>query len=176
LSNTIAQIFGILASVSAMVSHQQKRKENTIIFNSIMNFLAMTQFMLLFALSGAFIKFANILRNIVLYILHKKGKSTPTWLTIIFVSAVIIGGLLGWKNWFSIFPIIGVSTYTIALCQKNMTLIRGANIVVLSCWIVYSLAIGAYGGAIGLCVELSSVIIAVIRLDVLKRGANHELS
>jgi hypothetical protein len=154
-----------------MVAQQQKRKGNAIIFNGLMNLFAMIQFILLSAFSGAFIKLSNVLRNIVLYILNKKGKATPIWLAILFVCMAITGGLLGWKNWFSILPIIGVSAFTMALCQKNMTIIRGTNLFTLSCWLVYNLVTGAYGGAIGISAELCSGIVAVVRLDILKRFA-----
>ena len=165
----IAQIAGGLASVAAIFYHQQKRKENALLFNGLMNILAMIQYILLARYTGALIKFTNILRNIVLFVLHKKEKKTPLFVTVIVVAATVTGGLIGWDDWFSLLPILGVSSLTLALCQKNMTIIRCTNIFTLCCWVIYSFASGAYVGAIGVSIELISSITSVVRYDLLRK-------
>lgn len=164
----IAQIIGAICLVLIFLNIQQKSKSKVLTFQIVINLLYTVQFFLLDAKTGAVISIINAIRCIVFYIFKKKNIKPSFIVLSLFMSVAVISGIVTWQNIYSSIVIISTLIYTYGLWQDNIKVIRICAAVMAIGWVVYSLLVGAYSGAITETVEFISAIIAIYRYDVKK--------
>lgn len=168
----IANIIGIMALILFFLSYQQKKRKNIILFNALSRVFYIIQYILLSAFSGAVL---DLIAIFVSLIAQKKDEipfvKKHVRIIIVFVSLIYIGvGLLFYKNIFSIFPIFGVLFHTGAFWITDEKKIRLLSLVGSPFWLIYNLSSHAFGSAIGDTATIFSIIISIVRYDVLKKG------
>ena len=170
-SNTnqlIAQIIGFVALIIIVIGMQQ-RSYGRIVFCKITNsFLSVIHYLFLAAYTGALINLASCFSNGVYWYRNTKGKSILPF-QILFAIMFVALGLLSWEGYISIFVIMAKLISSVALSIKNPRVIRILNLISNPCWLVYNLYTQSISAVLTDTLVITSVIIAIIRHDILNR-------
>lgn len=144
MSYYIAQIFGILVTVGAIISLQMKNKKHMLIVSAVVNILAALNILLLDEFSsGVIICFVAVLQIIVSLLHEHKQTEVSLPEKIIFFVLYVIGGALGFKAWIDILSIIAAVLYMLAMFQKKEQNIRLFLLGNMATWTVYHAVLGS---------------------------------
>jgi hypothetical protein len=170
----IAQGVGLLAVALFLLSYQQKKRKNIIIMNALSRVLYIVQYIMLGAFSGAVLDVLGTVSSVA-----AEKKDTPfikrhvKLVVAVLNLAVILGGLLLYENIFSLLPIFGVLFHTGAFWLDNEKTVRRLSLLGSPFWLAYNLVSGAYGSAVGDMLSILSILIAMIRYDIMKKRPEH---
>ena len=87
----------------------------------------------------------------------------------LFVLFFWIAGLLTWKGYISLLPAFAMSLECFALWSSNTKYIRWLLFSVRPAWILYDFLVGSYAGLATEAFIVGSLLIAIIRFDILKK-------
>lgn len=164
----LAQIIGFIGTIIIVFGMQQK-KYGHIVFCKISNeFIAAIHYFLLGGYTGMLINFASCFTNGVYWYRNKKGKSTLIF-QIIFGIMFVILGALSWHGPISIFVVAAKLISSVSLGINNPRIIRILNLISNPCWLIYNIYMCSIPGIISDILVIGSVVIAVVRLDILKK-------
>lgn len=168
-----AQIVGIIAVTTFLLSYQLKKRKNIILVNAISSVLYVLQYIMLGAFEGAAL---DVLSTVSTVAAHRKDKGfikkhTKFTVTVMNLS-LIITGLILYKNIFSIFPIFGAVLQTSAFWITDEKIIRRVSFMGAPFWLVYNLVSMAYGSAIGSALSIVSIGLAIYRYDIAPNRKN----
>lgn len=169
IKGIIAQVFGILAIFSFSLSPQQKNKKRVVICQLISTIFYGLQYFILGAFSAVAINIIGAIKELIFYSYAKKDKDIPIKILIIYILIVILSGILTYTNIFSVFPVFLAILGTYGTWQKSLKRYRILVVVSVISWIVYNFVVGAYVNVIGNVFQLVSAIVAIIRLDIMKK-------
>ena len=163
----IAQIVGLFAVTAFLLSYQQKKRTNIIIWNATSRVLYIVQYIILGAFEGALL---DVLGTLSCFMAQKKNneliqKHIKTFVIIINL-LIILAGLSIYKNIFSLFPIAGVLLHTSAFWLNQEKTIRIISFLGSPFWLTYNLVSQAYGSVIGDILSMVSIGIAIYRYDI----------
>ena len=168
----VAQILGLFAVATFLLSYQQKKRKNIIIWNAASRILYIIQYLMLGAFEGAALDILGTISSVA-----AQKKDTPIIrkhirLFIILINLIIFtAGLLLYENIFSLFPVAGVILHTSAFWITDEKTIRRISFLGSPFWLIYNLASLAYGSAIGDILTMVSIGTAIYRYDIrLKQG------
>ncbi|MBE6607026.1 MAG: YgjV family protein [Ruminococcaceae bacterium] len=163
----IPQIIGLLAVTTFLLSYQQKKRKNIILFNVISRCLYILQYVLLGAFAGAILDILGAVSSVIAGKKHTEfiKKHTVLVLMLINVCIVIIGSAIAIINqsWIDLFSIAGVLLHTSAFWISREKTIRLVSLLGSPFWFIYNFLSQAYGSAIGDILTMCSIIIAMIR-------------
>lgn len=152
----IAQIFGLLSFIFNFTSTQKAEKNQILLFNGLANMMSSFQYFALGAYSGAISTIIATLRNVVFSRFKDK---VPVYILVIYLVIAISLNLGNITNIISIIPILNICTYGIAICQKDVAVLKIIVITNGALGIIYD----AYNLAIvGVCSQLLSLIGGII--------------
>lgn len=165
--NFFAQIVGLFAVVTLLLSYQQRRRKNIILLNIVSRVLYITQYILLRAIEGAVF---DVLGTISCFAAQSKDKGfLYRYAKIIFITIsifIVIVGIFLYKNIFSLFPVIGVLLQTAALWMNDEKSIRIVSFLSVPFWLIYDLVNGAYAAVLGHILTMVSIITSIYRYDI----------
>ena len=163
----IANIIGVLAVALFLLSYQQKKRRNILLFNASSRVLYVLQYILLSAFEGAVLDVLGIIISIAA---HKKNSPfVKKYIKLFIIGSNILmlgAGILLYKNIFSIFSLLGVMLHIDALWFSDEKKIRRMSIVGSPCWLIYNFANKAYGSVIGDALSIASIAVAMLRYDL----------
>lgn len=162
----IAQVIGIIALVLAVISFQQKTHKYIVAFQLAANFAFVLHFGLLGAYTGAILNAVALLRSVVFVNKGKKWADNKIWLWLFCVLSVA-AGIITWQNALSVLPILGMVCTTVAFWIKTPRYVRMCALPSSPLWLVYNFASRAWGGVFTEVINMASIIVAIIRLDIL---------
>lgn len=166
----IAFFLGIAAVIIYLLGYQQKTRKRIIILNATSRALYILQYLLLSAFEGAVLDIAGIISSI---LAQKKDKPIIKKHIKLFVFGVnlfiVLLGLTTYKNIYSLLPIFGVLFHTSAFWITDEKRIRQVSLIGCPFWFAYNLISGAYGSVIGDALSFVSILIAMVRYDVVKK-------
>lgn len=164
-----AQIVGIFAVITFLLSYQQKKRKNIIALNATSRVLYIIQYMMLGAFEGAALDVAGTVSSLAAQNRDKgfMKKYSNALFVIVNIVIIVIGAFL-YRDIFSIFPVIGVLLHTSAFWITNEKTIRKISFLGSPFWLVYNIASQAYGSAIGDVLTMLSIGIAIYRYDIKK--------
>lgn len=165
----VAQILGILGTISNIVSMQLKKKQQILTVFILAGIFFSSSYLLLNAYTGAIVCFIATLQTIFSYTYDKKNKELPKWLIIVFFILSISGGMLTYQNILDILPILAGITYTWSIIQKEEKYIRWITLSNCILWLIYDIFIKAYSTCISDVIFIVSTMIGIIRFDVIKK-------
>jgi hypothetical protein len=121
----------------------------------------------------------GLFRTLLFYFENKKW-FRPYIFTTVFLSIFIYIGVSTWSDIYSLFPILAMVDSTLCLNIKKEKWFRIFNFPASPLWVVYGIYSRSYPEIIGESVAMVSIIIAIIRYDVLhldkkNNGKNHSL-
>lgn len=172
----IAQIIGVFGMVMNVVSYQAKTQKNILFiqfFGSL--FFAINLFMLQ-AYTGALLNLVGVFRALI-YANKEKIKNLKTvnfvFYAIYILSYILTFALFGkevslYNLIVEILPVIAMIAATISFTKKTAASIRKFAFISSPAWLIYNCFNFAIGGILCELFVLTSVIIAIFRLD--KKG------
>ena len=167
--NWLAQAVGILAVVSFLLSYQQKKRKNIIIWNATSRVLYIVQYIMLGAFEGAVLDVLGTVSSVAAQNKEKRFIRNHIKAVVVAINLVIIAaGLMLYENVFSLFPIAGVVLHTSAFWISDEKIIRRVSFLGSPFWLVYNIASCAYGSALGDLLTMVSIATAMYRYDFKK--------
>ena len=162
----IAQIIGLFAVATFLLSYQMKKRTNIIVCNSVSRILYVVQYLLLGAFEGAVLDVFGTFSAILAGYKEKSFFKRHFKLIIVSVNILIFAsGMLMYENILSLCPLIGVMLHTNALWITDEKIIRRISLMGSPFWLIYNIASLAYGSALGDVLTMCSIIIAMYRYD-----------
>ena len=165
---TIAQVIGFGGAAMNCLSFQQSKRKRIIAVQIIAAVLFIIHYILLGAYSGASLNFISLLRSFVFINNDKKWAKSPAWLAV-FIVISAIAGIVTWVDWYSFLPSTAMILTTVSYWLKSETKIRLVTFPSSPCWLVYNIITHSIAGIVTECVVMASLIIAIVRYDVLKK-------
>ena len=166
--NIIIQIIGFLGMGANLLSFQFKKHKNILLFRTINEALFILQYFLLGALSGGFLNIVGCVRNIIFSKRVEKGKSTTVFIAIFSILFTVFG-LFTFDGFKSLMLIFAKVLSTVAYGNKNTTIIRTVSFLTHISYLFYNIAVFSLAGAISDGLLLISLVIAIIRLDIIPK-------
>jgi len=161
----IPQIIGLAAVATFLLSYQQKKRKNIIIFNTISRCLYILQYLLLGAYSGAVLDVLGAISSVIAGKKHTRFIKRHTKAVFIAINLVIIfSGVaiaLINKSLLDLLPILGVLLHTSAFWITSERTIRRVSLLGSPFWLVYNFVSRAYGSAIGDVLTMSTIVTAI---------------
>lgn len=165
-----AQAVGILAVVSFLLSYQQKKRKNIIVWNAASRVLYIVQYIMLGAFEGAALDVLGTISSVAAQNKEKTLIRKHLKTVVVVINLVIIAtGLVLYENVFSLFPIAGVVLHTSAFWISDEKTIRRVSFLGSPFWLVYNLSSFAFGSALGDLLTMVSIGVAMYRYDFKKR-------
>lgn len=162
-----AQIIGLFAVKTFLLSYQQKKRKNIIMWNVTSRVLYIIQYLLLGAFEGAVLDILGMISSVAAQKKHNKIIEKYVVLFVCIINIIILAaGLFLYENVFSLFPIMGVILHTSAFWITNERIIRIVSFLGSPFWLIYNLARLAYGSAIGDILTMISIGTAICRYDI----------
>lgn len=167
---TVALIVGLAAVFFFLLSFQMPKRGAIIACNVTSRALYVLQYLLLLAFEGAAMDLSAIPSSVLAARKHTPFVQKYRLPILVVVNAIVIGiGLLVWRNWLSLVPVVGVLFETNALWLTKEKDIRFFSLVALPFWLFYNVCCGAYGAALGNILAGGSIITAMLRYDIPKK-------
>ena len=139
----LVQSIAFVAFLFLISSYKEKRKKGIL----YKQFISGVFFSLHYALLGARSGFVNSiiisLRNIIFSKVRKNQKK----LSKIFIAIFIIMGIITFKEWYSIIPVMGASIYTYNMSSTKKRVLQG-GLINAGSWAIYNILAGSYVGAV----------------------------
>ena len=157
--------------VLAFISFQQNKSRGILLFQILANTAFVFHFIFLGAPEGAAMNLISLTRNFVFYQKdrHIKSADNQFWLYM-FTAVTIAAGIITWKSWLSLLPTIGMVLSGFALYSKNPRTNRLVFFPSSPLWLIYDILSHSIAGTITEIFSLISLIIAIVRFDILKKG------
>lgn len=167
----ISQIINCIGSSINMIGINVRDKRKILLFFIFGNAFVATSLGLLDARVGMFVQIIFVIETIINYFLEKKYDKYPIWLILLYV--IIPCALLAttFQTAWDFLPIIASILFPLALISRNLML-RVLNLFSVMVWIPYNWNFGQYVGAISCLIFTIINIIAIVRLDILKKKEN----
>ena len=168
-----AQIVGIIAVATFVISYQQKTRARIIILNVTSRILFIAQYLMLGAISGAVL---DILGAIASVIAEKKDtgfikrhtKAVCVTVSLVITACGTAVCIIN-RSLLDLLPIVGVLLHTGAFWLSDEKVIRRLSILGSPFWLAYNLASGAFGSAIGDVLTITSILIAMVKFKDFKK-------
>ena len=100
--------------------------------------------------------------------IKKKWASKIFWLYN-FIVLFWVTGFLSWEGYISLLPTVGMTIISFALWNKNEKKVRKLSLFARPFWFTYVLISKSYAGIITEILLLISIIIGIIRYDIIKK-------
>ena len=162
-----AQIFGLLGAISMLLSSWQKTRNKVLTFLILDSIFYLIEYIILGALSGAFINVISIIRAIIFKYKDKYKILQSNVILLLVLLLYILIGIFTYDGLISIFPVIASILYAIVLWQDNVKKIRLGSAIMILSFLIYNIAVGAYLSILVEAVLLISSVAAIIKLDIL---------
>ena len=159
----LAQVLALFAILFWGISILLKNKKNILLMQVIANGIYGIEYLLLEAFSAASMNFLSFLRLLVYYFYALLNIKMPKWILFVFITLVLLFGIITYDGLISLLPIIITVLYTYAFWQNNLNVARIIYIVAAIIWIYYNYEVGAYVGIIGNILEIITGLISLIK-------------
>ena len=164
--DVIIQLIGGLGIIASIISFQCKKHNSILIFRTLNEGIFALQYFLLGAYTGMAMNLVGCIRNIIFTKQIMQNKKTTTT-TIVFGILFLLFGIFTWQGIKSIIIIMAKMLSTIAYSNKNTTIVRAILFITCSSWLIYNYYVFSIAGMLCESFTLISLIIGVIRLDVI---------
>lgn len=161
---------GYLALLFVILSFQNSTRVKILLFMLV----GILLFVIHYALLGAWIgSLMNLIEAAMVFIAYKK--ETDAWAQkkfwpYVFIVIFIVAGAMTAKSIVDCLPVLAQIFGTIAVWQTNPRAIRFIMLVPRPLWFTYNLVVGSYAGMITEAFILVSVLVGIIRFDILDKS------
>ena len=160
----IATVVGVLAVATFLLSYQQKKRRNIIIWNVASRCLYVVQYLLLGAYSGAILDVLGAGVSIVAAKKEHPRLVKHIRLIVVLCSlGIVVAGLMLYRSPMDLLPIAGVLLHTGAFWLRDERIIRRISLLGSPFWFAYNVISRAYGSAVGDVLTMASIVIAMVK-------------
>ncbi len=172
----IVQAVGFVGMAFAFISFQNNNIKKLLFFQTLAALSFAIHFSLLGAFTGAVMNILGASRNIIFANREKKWANNKLWMYF-FILLYTVLGIFTWKDYFSILPIIAMTLATVAFWIPNPKATRFIVLPSSPCWLIYNIFNKSIAGSLTEIFVSTSLIIAIVRFDILKRkdGRNNQV-
>ena len=165
----LIQGIGYLALLFVILSFQKNSRVKLLVYMLI----GVALFVLHYALLRAWIgSVMNLIEAAMVFVAFKKETTKwakkRLWLYVA-IGAYVITGALTAKTVIDALPVLGQILGTIAVWQSKPRTIRFIMLAPRPLWFAYNLVVGSYAGVAAEVFILASVLVGIVRFDVLHR-------
>ena len=171
--NIAAQIVGTVGIILSLLSFQFSKRKHIMLFQMLASLLFSAQLFMVGAITGGCLDLISFVRTLIFSNNTKQWAKSKLWL-FGFILLMIVTGVLTWKDWWSMLPIIGSVLSTVALWMAKEKHIRLLSLAVGPCWFIYNMVKGAYTGALNEVFAMTSIVIGMLRHDKHKEEFKNE--
>ena len=164
----LIQALGLGGILAAVVAFQCKKHKTILFWRTTNEFLFAAQFLFLGAYTGMAMNLIGCVRNLIFTHNVERKKSNLPFI-IFFCLLFISSGIYTWQGYTSILIILAKLITTLAYGNKNTTIVRCCVLVTSSSWLIYDSFAGSHAGVLCEIFTLVSLVIGIIRLDILPR-------
>ena len=175
MSTTLIQIIGFIGLVSLVLSFQQKSRNRILILMAVGQIIFMFHFILLGAWTAAGMNIVGTARTLVFRSREEKKWAAWRFWPYIFILLFVTAGILARESWLGVLPVVAMTIETTGLWLKNVKRLRFVNLFPHPFWFAYNFIKGSWAGVICEIFVFSSIIIAIIRYDILKKKSPDSL-
>ena len=165
--NFVIQLIGFLGLGLSIAAFQFKKHRGIVLCKMSSELVFAIQYIFLGAWTAAVLDGISVIRNMLYTGFVKRGRST-TPVIIGFGLFVVIVGIVTFDGWLSLLPIGAKLLTTISYGMKNEKLLRFITLPSCIMWSIYNLYVGSLGGALGDCLNLVSLLVAMYKFDFRK--------
>jgi len=159
----IAQAVGVVGMILGVLAFQCKDTKKLFLMQFLASLVCALQFLLLGAYTGLLLNVAGAIRLVILYFDKKKWANHPATVAAVTLMMVLCG-IATWDGWLSILPTAAQAVSTPLYFRKSGKLLRWGQLCFMSpCWLIYNLCSLAIPGVILEIMNISSIIISLIR-------------
>ena len=170
----LAQAVGFLGLLIVIIGFQKNTNRDILLYQIIASGIFLAHFIMLGALTGAVMNILGGARNVLFYFRDRKWANSILWMYF-FIAVYIVAGILTWQNIFSLFPIVGMCIATVGYWVKNPRLTRLILLPSSPCWMIYNIATSSFAGILTESFAMTSLLVGIIRFDILKKPAKHAI-
>lgn len=167
----LIQLIGVLGILVSVAAFQCKKHRHILNLRTLSEFIFAVQYLLLGAYTGMAADLLGCLRNQIFTRQIAKGKKT-TGSIAVFSLAFTLFGILTWEGPKSILVIFAKVLSTVAYGNENPTVVRTIILLTSSSWLIYNIYVFSLAGIACEVVTLVSLIVGIIRMDVLPKRKN----
>ena len=183
MTNIIAQIFGILGMIGNIFVYQQKTQKGVLLWQIFVSLTFTVNYFMLGAVMGGILNIICIVRTLIFLFPNKTNAGHIGW-TIAFIalfftfypiSFLVFGTAPTPRNFvIEALPILAMTLQTIALRLGSAKAVRRIGCVASPMWLVYNFSSGSIGGGVSEILNLGSILVGMIRLDIKKKKPSQE--
>ncbi len=169
MGQILAQMLGFGPAIASLIASQCKKLTTILPWNATSNLLLAMTYWFAGGSSGAWICYAAVVQTIIAYCYARKEKEVPRWQTFAFLALYIVIAALTYTRKVDLIPAVASLTYALAVVQTKPFGCRIFHSVNSALWIVYDIVVGAYTMVLTHGVILISLLIAIVRYDIIKQ-------
>jgi Bacterial inner membrane protein len=130
---TVGQIIGIIGFAFSIIAFLQKRDNHMRNYLGVSSTIVSISYYLTGAYAGAFIILISAIRNFV------SARQNTQKLFPVFIIANILVGIYSYKDFYDIFPVLGVLASTISVFRLKDIHFRIGMLIACALWLVYNI-------------------------------------
>lgn len=161
----IGQVAGVVAFTITAIGFFQKDEKKLKTVLTVSGIFWMINFWFLGSYTSFVITLINTIRQLISRIYHESSYEKRLKLTYFFVIVNIIGGVLSWQNWISIFPTLAAIVVTIALFLWKSKKMRVGLFLSEACWTVNNIYYANIGGLCANTLNIPLLIFHILKKD-----------
>ena len=177
----VAQLIGFVAMFFSLISFQAKSRGGIIALQILSNSILVVQYFLLgystgeMYYSAVVANFIGLFRNAIYSMRGKWRISRSRIVPAVAIVLFIVSGVFTYKTPFDILPIFSMCVSSVAFFMREERLIRYLSVLVILPWVIYSIYAGNIASIISDSLNLISVIIAILRFDIIRRVPKNDV-
>lgn len=162
----LSQICVCFAVLSLGLSYFSKNRVVILILALCNSIFYGLQYLFLHEYAGAVLNFVGVIRGIWFYVNNRLGvrRAYTVISLVVCLSLLIVGDILTFEHWYSIFPLIATVAYTLSVWQKNIKVYRWSVVPVEVCGIIYNIMCMSIFGIVLESLLLIFGIISIIKI------------
>src|SRR5260370_39902579 len=176
MNQVIIQGIGYVALFFVILSFQRNKRSKMLLYLIFAQILFTLHFFLLHAWAAVAMNAIATLRAVIFYQKDKRIWAENTVWMYVFMGAFILAGLVTWTNYSSLLLIIATVIDTFALWKSSAKSIRFLMLIPRPLWFSYNLIVGSYAGMTTEVIVFASVLIGILRFDILDQKKNLPLA
>lgn len=168
LLGVAAQIIGFIGAFTYFLVFQMKKRSSILAINILAGMIFVVHFSLIGAYTGAAMNVVCALRCTIYYFSDRKWAKSKAWLAV-FIGVSVVLGVLTWGDIYSVFPLMAMVVTSISFWLKKESHIRLLTLPTQPGWMIYNIHNNSISGLLTDIVIFSSILIAIIRYDIIKK-------
>lgn len=164
----ILSILGLISMITAsLIKGRDMRKILFFVFCG--NFLVATSYLIGGSgINGAAACYLGGIQSIINYFFDSKNKPLPTWLIVVYATAIIVLNIVvaGGVTWLGLLVIVASLTFILCIGQKNGAKYRFWTIVNMVFWCTYDVLSKSFGALITHAVQILFAVVGMLVNDM----------